>query len=85
MKGRIVAFRQSRRVVKPRYGIVKPYREGNYLGKKVVYRTPTGERIVGKVWKHHGDALVVRFSRGLPGQALGSEVEFFPMVGGGEK
>jgi ribosomal protein L35AE/L33A len=37
------------------------------------------------VWKPHGDALLVRFSRGLPGQALGSEVEFVPAVGAGEK
>ena len=81
MKGRIVAFRQSRRVVQPRYGIVKPYEDGNYLGKKVVYTTPTGKRIVGKVWKRHGSALLVRFSRGLPGQALGGEVEFVPAVG----
>ena len=64
----------------PRYGIVKPYQDGNYLGKKVVYTTPAGKRIPGKVLRRHGDALLVRFSRGLPGQALGSEVEFLPAV-----
>ena len=80
MKGRIIAFKQSRRVVSPRYAVVKPSQEGNYLGRKVVYTTPTGKRIVGKVREHHGDALLVRFSRGLPGQALGSEVEFLPAV-----
>ncbi len=69
----------------PRYGIVKPCAEGNYLGKKVVYTTLAGKRIPGKVLRHHGDALLVRFSRGLPGQALGSEVELLPAAEVSEK
>jgi len=78
-KGRITAFRQSRRVVHPRYAVVKPCDSGDYTGRKVVYVTPTGRRITGKVWKKHGSsALLVRFPRGLPGQALGAEVSFLP-------
>ena len=46
------------------------------VGKKVVFKTQTGKEIVGKVSKAHGNsgAVLVRFERGLPGQALGTEV-----------
>ncbi|GBE55439.1 50S ribosomal protein L35Ae [archaeon BMS3Bbin15] len=85
MKGRILAFRQSRRVSNPRYAVVKPSIEGNYIGRKVVYTTLTGKKIAGKVRKHHGNALLVCFSRGLPGLALGSDVEFIPSSKAEEK
>ncbi len=77
-KGRITGFRQSRRVVNPRYAVVKPYEDGDYTGRKVVYVTPGGKRITGKVWKRHGRGVLVRFPKGLPGQALGAEVSFLP-------
>ena len=47
------------------------------LGKRVVWKTATGKEIVGRVSKAHGNsgAVLVRFERGLPGQAIGTEVE----------
>lgn len=46
-------------------------------GKAVEWTTPSGKKIVGKVTKPHGNkgAVRVRFEKGLPGQALGTEVE----------
>ncbi|MFA4983551.1 MAG: 50S ribosomal protein L35ae, partial [Candidatus Micrarchaeia archaeon] len=37
----------------------------------------TGKEIIGKVSKAHGNsgAVLARFDKGLPGQAIGTEVE----------
>ncbi|OYT25398.1 MAG: 50S ribosomal protein L35 [Thermoprotei archaeon ex4572_64] len=48
-----------------------------FVGKKVVWKSRTGKLFVGrvkKVWNRKGDLLVI-FRKGLPGQALGTEVE----------
>jgi large subunit ribosomal protein L35Ae len=47
------------------------------VGAKAVWRSRTGAEIIGsvlKVWGKHGQ-LLVRFRRGLPGQALGDYVD----------
>ena len=50
---------------------------GGILGKRVVWKTASGKEIVGTVSKAHGNsgAVLVRFDKGLPGQAIGTEVE----------
>ena len=47
------------------------------IGKKVVWKTPTGKEIVGEVRSPHGNKGRIRvlFEKGLPGQALGTNVE----------
>ncbi|NJD99476.1 50S ribosomal protein L35ae [Thermococcus sp. LS1] len=47
------------------------------VGRKVVWRTPTGKKMVGKILKPHGNRGEVKayFKPGLPGQALGDYVE----------
>ncbi|WP_048148045.1 50S ribosomal protein L35ae [Palaeococcus ferrophilus] len=47
-----------------------------YIGRKVVWKSPRGKRITGKILRPHGEKGVVRvyFEVGLPGQALGDEV-----------
>jgi len=47
------------------------------VGKRVVWKTTTGKEIVGKVSKAHGNsgAVLVRFDKGLPGQAIGTDVD----------
>jgi len=47
------------------------------VGKKVYWTTPSGKHIVGKIRKAHGrkGAVLVKFNKGLPGQALGGEVD----------
>ena len=47
-------------------------------GKKVVWTAPSGKKITGTVAQPHGDKGVVRVhfkEKGLPGQALGDEVD----------
>ncbi|MCX8174805.1 MAG: 50S ribosomal protein L35ae [Candidatus Micrarchaeota archaeon] len=47
------------------------------VGKRVVFKTQTGKEIVGRISKAHGNsgAVLARFEKGLPGQAIGAEVE----------
>ena len=46
------------------------------IGKKVVWKSETGREFYGTVTKAHGKHSVkARFTRGLPGQSLGSEVK----------
>ena len=44
-----------------------------HVGKKVVWKTPSGNGIVGKITNTHGNggAMLARFDKGLPGQVLG--------------
>lgn len=48
-----------------------------YIGRRAVWTSKTGKRIVGRIISVHGrnGTLLGRFRRGLPGQALGSNVE----------
>ncbi len=45
--------------------------------KKVIWQTPSGKEIQGKISKPHGNKGAVRaiFERGLPGQALATKVK----------
>lgn len=47
------------------------------IGRKVVWKTPTGRKMFGKILKPHGNKGEVKayFKPGLPGQALGDYVE----------
>lgn len=47
------------------------------IGRKVLWRTPTGRKMLGKVVRLHGNRGEVKayFNPGLPGQALGDYVE----------
>ncbi|WP_457750482.1 50S ribosomal protein L35ae [Thermococcus sp.] len=47
------------------------------IGRKVVWRTPTGRKMYGRILKPHGNRGEVKayFRPGLPGQALGDYVE----------
>ncbi len=46
-------------------------------GQKAVWTTPGGNKIEGKVTKPHGKkgCVLARFTKGLPGQAIGTEIE----------
>ncbi len=48
-----------------------------HVGKKAVYTTESGKKIIGKVTSPHGNsgALRLRFRKGLPGQIIGSKIE----------
>lgn len=48
-----------------------------FIGKKVLWKSPAGKEIFGKVTQPHGTrgVLRVRFSKGLPGGAIGGKVD----------
>ena len=46
------------------------------VGKKAIWLTTSGKQIIGKVASVHGNkgAVRVRFDKGLPGRAIGTEI-----------
>ena len=83
MKGKISNYRQgvhteyTNQYVVSVDGVSDRQMAQGIIGKRVVFKTVSGKEIVGKVSKPHGNsgAVLVRFDKGLPGQAVGMEVE----------
>ena len=63
-------------IVKPE-GISKKEDAVKLIGKSVVWKSPAGKEIKGKVAKEHGNSGAIRaiFEKGLPGQAVTTSVE----------
>ena len=82
-KGKVVQFRRGRHTVKEKHFLIEvdgsTNREsaGKFVGKEVTWKSPAGKIIKGKVSSAHGNKGVVRaiFEKGLPGQAVTTEVE----------
>ncbi len=82
MDARIVSYRRGKRTEHTNQyiliidGVADKVEAAQHVGKKVVWKTPAGNEIVGKVTNTHGNrgALLARFEKGLPGQVLGSTV-----------
>ena len=83
MKARIVSFRRSRRRQNTRQIILKvenifsKEKTKEFIGKTFVWRSSSGKEIKGKISNPHGNSGNVRaiLERGVPGQAIGDEVE----------
>ncbi len=83
MQGRIVNFRGNIRMQKYNQLIIlvsdvtSKEKAQELIGKNVVWKTPAGREIKGKVTNVHGDggALRTHFEQGMPGQCLGTTVE----------
>jgi len=85
MKGIVIQFRQGRKTQKARHylieveGVDSREKAGKLKGKEVFWKSPGKEPkvISGKVSSAHGNKGVVRviFEKGLPGQAIGTDVE----------
>ena len=83
MEGVIVNFRRSRHVQKCNHMVVKVKEIDNkdkakgLVGKEVVWKSPAGKEIKGKVSSSHGNSGCVRaiFETGMPGQAVSGKVE----------
>lgn len=84
MNGKIIQFRQGRKTQKARHFIIEIDGSNSreeatkFVGKTVTW-TSTGKeakKINGKISSAHGNKGVLRaiFEKGLPGQAIGSEV-----------
>ena len=83
MKASIVNYRGGRHTQKTNEmvldveGVANKEDAKKILKKKVEWTTPSGKKITGQITKIHGGkgCVLGRFERGLPGQALGTEVE----------
>jgi len=82
MKAKVIQFRRGLKRIHERHFIlnmgVKTRGEAEkFVGKEVVWTSPGGKAIKGKVSSAHGNKGLVRaiFEKGLPGQAKNTEVE----------
>lgn len=85
VKGTVIQFRRSRKSYTPRHFLIEidgsktKEDASKFVGKSVVW-TSSGKdskEINGKIASAHGNKGVLRaiFEKGLPGQAIGTEVE----------
>ncbi|MGB9707781.1 MAG: 50S ribosomal protein L35ae [Candidatus Pacearchaeota archaeon] len=83
MKAQVILFRRGRHRIKPRHfllqvsGIENKARAQALLNKTVLWKSPAGKEIKGTITASHGNKGLVRavFEKGLPGQAINTEVE----------
>ena len=83
MKGKVVQFRRGNHTVHERHflieiaGIDSREKAQKLVDKEVEWKSPAGNVIKGKISSAHGNKGVVRaiFEKGLPGQAVTTEVE----------
>ena len=82
-KGVVVNYRGSHKTQYPKQMIIKVLTAENkeqaakFTGKKIIWKSPAGKEITGTIAQPHGvkGCVRVHMDKGLPGQALGSEVE----------
>lgn len=85
MKGTVIQFRQGRHTQKPRHFLIEipscdsREKAQKFVDSKVVWTSPGKDKnqISGVIKAPHGNKGVARaiFEKGLPGQAIGTEVE----------
>ncbi|MBN2251613.1 MAG: 50S ribosomal protein L35ae [Candidatus Altiarchaeota archaeon] len=83
MKGKVANYQggahtqQTNKMVVIPEGTENKEDAAKLIGKEVEWTTPSGKKIKGRVSKVHGrkGTVLVKFEKGLPGQALGTEVE----------
>ena len=81
--GKVIQFRRGRKTVHERHFLIEIDNISNkeeaqkFVGKSVVWKSPAGKEINGKIASTHGNKGVVRaiFEKGLPGQAITTKVE----------
>jgi large subunit ribosomal protein L35Ae len=82
MKGKVIQFRRGRKTIHERHFLIDVNVENRekaekFVGKEVEWTSPAGKKIKGKISSAHGNNGLVRaiFEKGLPGQAITTEVE----------
>ncbi len=83
VKGIVIQFRRSRASYKPRHFLIEILgcdsreKAEEFKDKDVEWKSPADKVIKGKIASAHGNKGVLRaiFEIGLPGQAIGTEVE----------
>jgi large subunit ribosomal protein L35Ae len=82
-KGKVVQFRRGRHIIHERHFLIEVpeinsrEKAEKLAGKEVEWKSPAGKIIKGKISSAHGKKGVLRaiFEKGLPGQAINTEVE----------
>ncbi|MFA7708144.1 MAG: 50S ribosomal protein L35ae [Candidatus Pacearchaeota archaeon] len=81
-KAKIIQFRRGKKRIHERHYIVNVEAKSReeaakFVGKELIWTSPAGKKIVGKIAAPHGNKGLVRsiFEKGLPGQARNNEVE----------
>ena len=83
IRGKVVQFRRGRHTIHEKHFLIELEGVGDrekaekFVGKEIEWKSPAGKIIRGKVSGAHGRKGVVRaiFEKGLPGQAITTEVE----------
>jgi large subunit ribosomal protein L35Ae len=81
--GRVIQFRRGKKTIHERHFLIEIDNVSNkvdaqkFVGKNVVWKSPAGKEINGKIAATHGIKGVVRaiFEIGLPGQAVTTKVD----------
>ncbi len=81
--GKVIQFRRGRKTITERHFLIEIENVSNkeeaqkFVGKIVIWKSPAGKEINGKISAVHGNKGVVRaiFEKGLPGQAITTKVE----------
>jgi large subunit ribosomal protein L35Ae len=81
--GKVIQFRRGRKTISERHflieidGVSNKEQATKFVGKGVIWKSPAGKEINGKIAATHGNKGVVRaiFEKGLPGQAITTKVE----------
>jgi len=81
--GKVIQFRRGRHTIHKRHFLIEIEKVSDrkeaekFVGKSVMWKSPSGKKIQGKVSSAHGNKGVVRaiFEKGLPGQAIATKVE----------
>jgi large subunit ribosomal protein L35Ae len=81
--GRVIQFRRGKKTIHERHFLIEIENVSNkeqaekFVGKSVIWKSPAGKEIAGKIAAPHGCKGVVRaiFEKGLPGQAVTTKVE----------
>ena len=82
LKGKFIGYKGGQRTQHSKYALIRlegvdgRSETATYIGRKVVWHSTSGGRSIGKVVGVHGrgDVLKVRFRKGLPGEAVGTDV-----------
>jgi len=83
MKAMILSFRRGRHTQRTNQflleteGIDTRSKASQLIGRRIVWTSPAKKLIYGKISQPHGNngVLRARFSKGLPGTAIGTEVD----------
>ena len=83
MKGKVIQFRRGRKTIHERHFLIEVEdcktrkNAEKFVSREVVWKSPAGKIIKGKIASAHGTKGIVRaiFEKGLPGQAITTGVE----------